>query len=149
MGCSLSFDEVLMRNGLDVAHMKKKGGRIAVYKSGIDCVPAGPFAGPMVVSMRPIPRDQVARVVEVTSRYPATHGGPVHIGDPALIGIHDLDAVDWGEANAVPDDHEMVYWGCGVTPQAVAMAAKLPFMIAHTTGHMLMTDLTLEDIATC
>jgi uncharacterized protein YcsI (UPF0317 family) len=35
MGCSLSFDHVLRENGLDVAHLKKPGGRIAVYTSGV------------------------------------------------------------------------------------------------------------------
>ena len=147
MGCSLSFDAVLLRNGLDVKHLERPGGRIAVYTSGLDCVPAGPFAGPMVVSLRPVPREQVARVAEVTGRYPATHGAPVHIGDPAEIGIADVAQVDWGLPPEIGPQDECMFWGCGVTPQAVAMAAGLPFMITHATGHMLLTDLTLEDIA--
>ena len=147
MGCSLSFDTVLLSNGLDVKHLQKPGGRIAVYTSAMDCAPAGPFAGPMVVSLRPVPNDQVARVSEITSRYPATHGGPVHIGDPAEIGITDIEAVDWGLPPRIGPEETCMFWGCGVTPQAVAMAAKLPFMITHTTGHMLLVDLTLEDIA--
>ncbi len=146
MGCSLSFDAVLQKNGLSVKHLERPGGRIAVYTSGIDCAPAGPFAGPMVISLRPVPNDQVARVAEVTRRYPATHGGPLHIGDPAEVGITDVDAVDWGLPPQIGPDDTCMFWGCGVTPQAVAMAAKLPLMITHTTGHMLLSDLTLEDI---
>ncbi|WP_245947389.1 putative hydro-lyase [Jannaschia seohaensis] len=146
MGCSLSFDAVLLANGLDVKHLRAPGGRIAVYTSGLACAPAGPFAGPMVVSLRPVPNDQVARVTEVTSRYPATHGGPVHIGDPAEIGITDVAAVDWGLPPEIGPNETCMFWGCGVTPQAVAMAAKLPFMITHTTGHMFLSDLKLEDI---
>ncbi len=147
MGCSLSFDAALLRNGLAVKHLEKPGGRIAVYTSEIACVPAGPFAGPMVVSLRPVPNDQVDRVTEVTRRYPATHGGPVHVGDPAEIGITDVSAVDWGLPPQIGSNDTCMFWGCGVTPQAVAMTAKLPFMVTHTTGHMLLTDLTLEDIA--
>ncbi|KMK64878.1 putative hydro-lyase [Puniceibacterium sp. IMCC21224] len=144
MGCSLSFDAVLQDNGLRVAHLAQPGGRIAVYTSGIDCVPAGPFRGPMVVSLRPIPQDEVDRVVEVTRRYPSVHGGPVHIGDPAAIGIHDTQAVDWGKPPVIGANDVPVFWGCGVTPQAVAMAAKLPLMITHKTGHMLLTDLKVK-----
>lgn len=147
MGCSLSFDQVLLDHGLDVAHLRTPGGRIAVYTSAIACAPAGPFRGPMVVSMRPIPRDQLVRVIEVTARYPGTHGGPVHVGDPEAIGIADLDAVDWGEPARLEAHHEPVFWACGVTPQAVAMAANLPFMITHRTGHMLLTDLRLAELA--
>lgn len=146
MGCSLSFDTVLQEHGLRVAHLEKPGGRIAVYTSGIDCVPAGPFQGPMVVSLRPIPNDQVDRVAQITARYPALHGAPVHIGDPAAIGIHDTQAVDWGAPPEIGPDETPMFWGCGVTPQAVAMAAKLPLMITHKTGHMLMTDLLVKDL---
>ncbi|EPX76635.1 putative hydro-lyase [Salipiger mucosus] len=147
MGCSLSFDQVLLENGLDVAHLRRPGGRIAVYTSGIECAPAGPFAGPMVVSLRPIPKDQLDRVIDVTRRYPATHGAPVHVGDPAEIGIHDVNAVDWGAPPEIGDDDVPVFWGCGVTPQAIAMAAGIPLMMTHATGHMLLTDLTMKDIA--
>jgi len=146
MGCSLSFDAVLQDNGLRVAHLDKPGGRIAVYTSGIDCVPAGPFAGPMVVSLRPIPRGELDRVVEVTKRYPSIHGGPVHIGDPAAIGVTDVSATDWGKPPEIGPDDVPVFWGCGVTPQAVAMAARLPLMITHKTGHMLLTDLLVKEL---
>ena len=146
MGCSLSFDAVLQENGLRVAHLEKPGGRIAVYTSGIECVPAGPFQGPMVVSLRPVPNEEVDRVAATTARYPAIHGAPVHIGDPAEIGIHDTQAVDWGAPPEIGPDDTPMFWGCGVTPQAVAMAAKLPLMITHKTGHMLMTDLLVKDL---
>jgi uncharacterized protein YcsI (UPF0317 family) len=71
----------------------------------------------------------------------------VHVGDPAEIGIPDVTAVDWGLPPDIGPDDTCMFWGCGVTPQAVAMAARLPFMITHTTGHMFLADLTLEDIA--
>lgn len=146
MGCSLSFDAVLQENGLRVAHLARPGGRIAVYTSGIECQPAGPFRGPMVVSLRPIPAQEVDRVVEVTRRYPSVHGGPVHIGSPAAIGINDTRRVDWGEPPAIGAGDVPVFWACGVTPQAVAKTAKLPLMITHRTGHMLLTDLKIAEL---
>jgi len=146
MGCSLSFDAVLEREGLRVMHLERPGGRIAVYVSGIDCVPAGPFRGPMVVSLRPVPRAEVARVTEITRRYPSVHGGPIHIGDPAEIGIADVAAVDWGAAPRIGPDDVPMFWACGVTPQTAAKAARLPLMITHRTGHMLLTDLKVEEL---
>ena len=36
---------------------------------------------------------------------------------------------------------------CGVTPQAVIAAAKLPFAITHAPGLMLVTDLRNKQLA--
>ena len=36
---------------------------------------------------------------------------------------------------------------CGVTPQAVIAAAKLPFAITHAPGLMLVTDLKNKQLA--
>ena len=33
-----------------------------------------------------------------------------------------------------------VFWGCGVTPQAVAQASRPTLMITHAPGHMFVTD---------
>src|SRR2546430_2198848 len=40
-----------------------------------------------------------------------------------------------------------VFWACGVTPQAVALASKPPFMITHSPGHMFLTDLPNSALA--
>ena len=106
----------------------------------IDCEPAGAFSGKMVASMRPIPAGLVAHAVRITSRYPAVHGAPVHVGDPRLIGIDDLQAPDFGEAVEIPDGTVPVFWACGVTPQAAVMASGVPFAITHSPGHMFITD---------
>jgi uncharacterized protein YcsI (UPF0317 family) len=34
-----------------------------------------------------------------------------------------------------------VFWGCGVTPQAVAEKARVELMITHEPGQMFLTDL--------
>jgi uncharacterized protein YcsI (UPF0317 family) len=140
LGCSLSFDQAMIEADIPLRHLCHEYGRVSVYVSGIACRPAGIFRGPMVVSMRPIRRDLVVRCVEVTSRLPLVHGSPVHIGDPSAIGIRDLQAVDWGLPQTLEADEVPVFWACGITPQAVAMAAKLPEMITHSAGHMFVTD---------
>ena len=111
------------------------------------CVPAGVFRGPLVVSMRPIPAPLVARAVQVSSRFPAVHGAPVHVGDPEAIGIRDLQRPDFGEAVSIRPGEVPVFWACGVTPQAVALQARPPLMITHAPGHMFITDLRDESVA--
>jgi uncharacterized protein YcsI (UPF0317 family) len=147
LGCSNSFDEVLLRHGIPQRHLERSDGRISVYRSNIPCVPAGDFFGPLAVTMRPIPADDVVRTVELSSRYPIAHGAPVHIGDPGAIGIADLSQVQWGRYNPPGKDDVPVYWACGVTPQAVAMAAGIPEMITHAPGHMFVTDWRIDDQA--
>ena len=85
--------------------------------------------------------------MQVTSRFPATHGAPVHVGDPEAIGIKDLDKPDFGEPTDFDDGDVPVFWACGVTPQAAAMASRPPFMITHAPGHMFITDKKDEDLA--
>jgi uncharacterized protein YcsI (UPF0317 family) len=101
----------------------------------------------MVVSMRSIPRSQVVRAVQVTSRFPAVHGAPVHIGDPAAIGIRDIAQPDYGEPTEIREGEVPVFWACGVTPQAVALKCKPSFLITHSPGRMFVTDCRDEDLA--
>ena len=105
------------------------------------CRPAGRFHGPMVVSMRPIAAALVPKAVTVTARFPMAHGAPIHIGDPAAIGIKDIGKPEWGDAQEFRPGDVPVFWACGVTPQAVALASRPPFMITHSPGHMFITDL--------
>jgi uncharacterized protein YcsI (UPF0317 family) len=146
LGCSASFEYALIRANIRLRHIEED--RIPpVYVSGIPCNPAGPFSGPMVVSARPIRQDQIMQAVRITSRYTVTHGGPVHIGDPAAIGITDLDDVMFGEPLEVQEDETPVFWACGITPQAVALRSKPEFMITHLAGHMFVTDLLADEVA--
>jgi uncharacterized protein YcsI (UPF0317 family) len=96
IGCSFTFDEGLLAADVPVRHLEQ-GVTVPMYRTDAECVPAGPFSGPLVVTMRPIPAPLVPRAVEVTGRYPAVHRAPVHVGDPAGLGIDDLDAPDWGD----------------------------------------------------
>jgi uncharacterized protein YcsI (UPF0317 family) len=140
MGCSFGFEEALIENGLEVRHISL-GRNVPMYRTSIATVPAGPFHGPMVVTMRPFKPADAIRAIQVTTRFPATHGAPVHIGRPEQIGIRDITKPDYGDAVPVHDDELPVYWACGVTPQAVIATVKPKFSITHAPGYMLVTDL--------
>jgi uncharacterized protein YcsI (UPF0317 family) len=146
LGCSFTFEEGLLEASVPVRHIAC-GRNVPMYRTTIGCRPAGRFSGPMVVSMRPIPADLVVRSVQVTSRYPAVHGAPVHIGDPATIGIADLMRPDYGDPPDVRPGDVPVFWACGVTPQAVATAAKTDLMVTHAPGHMFITDIPTASLA--
>ena len=139
IGCSFTFEQALLDNGVPLAHIEQ-GKNVAMYRTNIDCEPAGVFSGKMVVSMRPIPASLVSDAVRITSRYPAVHGAPVHMGDPAAIGISDLGASDFGEAIDIPAGCVPVFWACGVTPQSIVMSSKPDLAICHAPGKMLITD---------
>jgi uncharacterized protein YcsI (UPF0317 family) len=146
LGCSFSFEAALADAGIALRHHELRC-NVSMYITSIPTTPAGIFSGPLVVSMRPIKREQVVRAVQVTSRFPATHGAPVHIGDPSAIGIRDLAHPDFGDPVEVRPGEEPVFWACGVTPQAVALSCKPPLMITHSPGRMFITDHRDSDYA--
>ncbi len=146
LGCSFSFEEALIEDGLEVRHVRL-GCNVPMFRTSIACRPAGRFHGPLVVTMRPYRAADAIRAVQITSRYPAVHGAPVHLGRPDLIGIHDLGKPDYGDPVPVSDDEIPVFWACGVTPQAAIAQAKLPFAITHAPGCMLVTDLLNSRLA--
>ncbi|RIX44028.1 MAG: putative hydro-lyase [Rhodocyclales bacterium GT-UBC] len=146
IGCSFSFEQPLIDAGIPLRHVQE-GRNVAMYRTNIQTVPAGPFHGPMVVSMRPMSPANAIRAVQVTARVPQVHGAPVHLGDPAQIGIADLQKPDFGDAVAVLPGEMPVYWACGVTPQSVVMEAKPEFCITHSPGKMLVTDLLDGELA--
>lgn len=140
IGCSFSFEEALLEDGIPLRHIAC-GDNVAMWRTSIDCAPAGPFSGKMVVSMRPLRPADAIRAIQITSRFPAVHGAPVHIGRPDLIGIGDITRPDYGDPVAIMDDELPVFWACGVTPQAVIAAIRPAFAITHAPGCMLVTDL--------
>lgn len=139
IGCSFTFEHPMLKAGVPVRHLDA-GRNVPMYATSRRCRPAGALGGPMVVSMRPVPAAQVADAVRITSRYPAVHGAPVHVGDPAALGISDLDRPDFGDPPVIHDGDVPVFWGCGVTPQAMVMESRPELAITHAPGHMLITD---------
>ena len=139
LGCSFTFERALTLAGIDMRHVTLDR-TVPMFRSAIETVPAGPFGGGMVVSMRPIPEAEVDRVVGICAGFPHAHGAPVHAGDPAAIGIADLARPDYGDAVPVEPGEVPVFWGCGVTPQAAIRRAAPPLFIAHKPGAMLIAD---------
>lgn len=147
IGCSFSFESALIDEGIPLRHVQQQR-NVAMYRTHMPTQAAGPFDGPLVVTMRPLRAADAIRAVQITSRYAAVHGAPVHLGDPALIGIRDLAVPDYGDAVDVMPDELPVFWACGVTPQAALVRAQLPLAITHAPGCMLITDLFNHQLAT-
>lgn len=146
LGCSFSFEEALLADGLEIRNITE-GVNVPMYRTSIDCQPAGPFRGRMVVSMRPFPAAQAIRAIQICTRFPSVHGAPVHLGDPALIGIADLGKPDFGDPVTVREDELPVFWACGVTPQVALEQARPPLAITHSPGCMLVSDLRNSQLA--
>lgn len=146
LGCSFSFEEALLADGLEIRNITE-GVNVPMYRTSIDCQPAGPFRGKMVVSMRPFPAAQAIRAIQICTRFPSVHGAPVHLGDPAQIGIKDLARPDFGQAVSLREGELPVFWACGVTPQVALEQARPPLAITHSPGCMLITDLRNSQLA--
>lgn len=146
IGCSYSFEEALSDAGIEIRHITC-GVKVPMYRTNIETTPAGPFHGPMVVSMRPMLPQDAVRAAEITARYPAVHGAPVHIGSPESIGIADVMRPDYGDAVPLHAGEVPVFWACGVTPQSVIATVRPEFCITHAPGSMLVTDLLNSGLA--
>jgi uncharacterized protein YcsI (UPF0317 family) len=146
IGCSFSFEEALIKAGIPLRHIELKR-NVAMFRTNVACQPAGRFHGPLVVSMRPLAAGLVNKAAEISGRFARVHGAPVHAGAPSEIGIDDLMRPDYGDAVPVEAGEVPVFWACGVTPQAIAIASGIPFCITHAPGKMFVTDLRNEDFA--
>ena len=147
LGCSFSFESALISAGIPVRTIEE-GKNATMYVTSRPCIPAGVFSGPIVVTMRPIPDHQITRAVQITGRYPAVHGAPIHIGDPSKLGIADLSKPDFGDPVEIREGETPVFWACGVTSSLAAHSAKPEICITHAPGHMFITDILNESLAT-
>ncbi|MSQ94033.1 MAG: putative hydro-lyase [Gemmataceae bacterium] len=139
IGCSYTFENALMQESLPLRHLSENC-NVPMYRTNIACQPAGIFHGPMVVSMRPMTPAQAIRATQICARFARAHGTPIHLGDPAAIGIRDITKPDFGDAVTIRPGEIPVFWACGVTPQAVVMQAKPAICVTHKPGHMFLTD---------
>jgi len=147
IGCSFTFENALVQQNIPVRHIEENR-NVPMYRTNIACRAAGRFHGPMVVSMRPLTSAHAIQATTICARYPLAHGAPIHFGDPAAIGIPDIDKPDFGEAVTIHPGEIPVFWACGVTPQAALMTAKPPFAITHKPGHMFLSNLRDHDLQT-
>ena len=145
IGCSFSFESELIEAGIEMRH-NTQGRNVSMYLTNLACEPAGSMSGNTVVSMRPIPYDQVVKAVQISGAIPKVHGAPVHIGDPSVIGIKDIAKPDFGDPVDINPGEVPVFWACGVTPQSIVMNSKPPFAITHAPGYMLITDTKNVDL---
>ena len=146
LGCSFTFEQDLLDNGIPVRHIELER-NVPMYITNRECRPAGIFSGPMVVSMRPIPEEMVGKASAITAKYRKAHGAPIHVGDPALLGIRNLQNVDFGDPPVVRNGEVPVFWACGVTPQMAIQRAKPELVITHAPGFMFITDIRDKDLA--
>lgn len=140
LGCSFTFERALAEAGIPQWHIDNDT-TVPMFRSSIQTVPAGPFSGEMVVSMRAIDRKDVDRTIALCRQFPLAHGAPIHWGDPAAIGIRDVSQPQWGDPAPIGDGQVPMFWACGVTPQVAIEKAGVPLCITHRPGHMLITDI--------
>jgi uncharacterized protein YcsI (UPF0317 family) len=139
-GCSFSFEHALMESGVSLRDAAR-GDHVVMYETNIDTLPVGPFAGKIIVTMRPLVPAQAIRAIQITSRFPSVHGAPIHIGAPELIGISDLERPLFNLKPPEMRPAEIpVFWACGVTPRLAIQRARLPFCITHKPGSMVISD---------
>lgn len=146
LGCSFSFEEALLADGLEVRNISENV-NVPMYRTNIECRSAGPFSGTTVVSMRPMTPKDAIRAIQICTRFPSVHGAPLHFGDPVAIGITNINQPDFGDAVTIKEGEVPVFWACGVTPQVALEQAKPPFCITHSPGCMLITDMRNSQLA--
>ena len=146
IGCSFSFEHMMLEDGIPLRHIAQQK-NVAMYRTNIKNKAAGTFGGNMVVSMRPMTAAHAIKAIQMTSRFPAIHGAPIHIGNPAEIGIENIGQPDFGDAVSILPNELPVFWACGVTPQEAIRMAGLPIAITHKPGYMLMTDIPNSTLA--
>jgi uncharacterized protein YcsI (UPF0317 family) len=146
IGCSFSFEQALLAAGLEIRNITEAK-NVPMYVTNRKTEPAGPFEGPLVVSMRPMLPADAIRAIQICSRFPAVHGAPIHFGEPSALGIGDLARPDYGDAVTIKPGEVPVFWACGVTPQQAIARARPDICITHSPGHMLITDLLNQHMA--
>jgi uncharacterized protein YcsI (UPF0317 family) len=144
----MSFELPLIEAGIEIQHIKNNT-TVPMYRTSIECEPAGQFHGKMVVSMRPLSTKDAIKSIQICSKFPSVHGAPIHFGNPEEIGVKDIMNPEYGDPPRPLKNNEIpVFWACGVTPQLILEKSKLDFCITHKPGCMLITDKLNSDLAT-
>ena len=140
IGCWFSMEDALLAAGVRLRHVEL-GIQGPLFTTAVQTCSKGIFGGPLVVSMRPFAKESVATVTKVTQRFPRVHGGPIHAGDPAVLGIGDISQPDFGELLMPLPSEVPMYWGCGLTATTALQRSGVNFFMTHAPGKMLVTDL--------
>src|SRR5436190_4655356 len=138
MGSNTSLDLALQRAGVQTERYRWP------VTTKIPTEPAGPFHGPLVVTMRWLTPQEMIIATQLTSRFPFNHGAPIHVGDPVVLGCDLEHPLTGSPPPKMPDGLIPTFWACVVTPQVVAIAAKVDFMITSAPTYGLITDLETD-----
>ena len=141
IGSSLTFDDALRRAGVELPP------EVWVLRTDLQTQPSGRLGGRLVVTLRYFTPAEAIVATQLTARFPWNHGAPIHIGDPDAIGADFADPIVGVPIEKLPDGKIAVFWACGVTPQQVALEARLPLMITHCPGHAFITDLLADQFS--
>jgi uncharacterized protein YcsI (UPF0317 family) len=140
IGCSLNFEGDLVAGGVAL-RSHAPGVTCSAFDSDLPMVSVGPFGGRTVVTMRAVSADHVALATQITRAHPAAHGAPLHVGDPAAIGVNLSRPIDGIGLTDIQMGEVPMFWACGVSLERAIAHAAPDLAITHAPGHMLITDL--------
>ncbi|XP_060612691.2 D-glutamate cyclase, mitochondrial isoform X1 [Anolis sagrei] len=144
LGCSFTFEKALQDVGVPIRNVEQKC-NVSMYKTTVPCYGTESFHCNLIVTMRPIPQVKLKVAVQTTHRMKKSHGAPVHIGNPGLLGIKDLSSPDCGDAVQAHPGDIPVFWACGVTGIEAVCNCQSSLAFTHSPGCMFITDLKDDD----
>ncbi|XP_054423120.1 D-glutamate cyclase, mitochondrial isoform X2 [Pteronotus mesoamericanus] len=140
LGCRWSLEGALEKAGLPRRDPAGHG-HMAAYKTTVPCITVAGFCCPLVVTMRPVPKDKLEKLVQAICSMEGEQGQPIHIGDPELLGIKDLSQPDFGEPEVCQPGDVPVFWPSHLTSLEAVSGCKAPLAFTSAPGCTVMTDL--------
>ncbi|XP_006208303.3 D-glutamate cyclase, mitochondrial isoform X1 [Vicugna pacos] len=140
LGRSFSLEGSLEEAGLPGRNAADHG-HVGAYKTAVPCATIAGFCCPLVVTMRPVPKDKLERLVQASCSTAGEQGQPVHIGDPGLLGIKDLAKPDYGEPVVCQPGDVPVFWPSQLTSLEAVSGYMTPLAFTSAPGCTVMTDL--------
>ncbi|XP_013372675.1 PREDICTED: UPF0317 protein C14orf159 homolog, mitochondrial isoform X2 [Chinchilla lanigera] len=140
LDCSFSLEEALEKAALS---RRDPAGHshAAAYKTTVPCAAVAGFCCPLVVTMRPIPKDKLERLLQVTCSMAGEQGQPIHIGHPELLGIKELSKPDYGDHVACQPGDVPVFWPSQLTSLEAVSSCNTPLPFTSVPGCTIMTHL--------
>lgn len=137
MDCSFSIEEALEQAGIPRRDLTGSG-HAGAYKTAVPCATIAGFCCPLVVTMRPVPKDKLERLLLATHSLGGQQGQPIHIGDPELLGIKPLSKPDYGSYVECRPGDVPVFWPSHLTSLEAVIGCKAPLAFASPPGCTVM-----------
>ncbi|KAI5767722.1 DGLUCY protein [Gulo gulo luscus] len=134
LDCSFSPEAALENVGLPRRDSPGHG------HTTVPCASMAGFCCPLVVTMRPIPKDKLERLVQASCSM-GNKGQPIHIGDPEWLGIKDLSKPDYGDPVECQPGDIPVFWPSQMTSLEAVSSCKTPLAFTSAPGCTVMTNL--------